>query len=569
MSDFHQISAKIKHYKCFGEEEQGFDCIKPMNLIIGRNNSGKSSLLDLIKFLTDKKPKFQDIEFHQNHPPEIILKTPCTEKDLKRVFQENTSGGEIGMNHWDFGKQYVGRTLNWQYPSSHSAPKFLSLDGTSPNKIRNQEAIEQAFFPKLVGGNESPLKGRVFKRIFPERDITPENDDGNCDVLGNGQKVTTIIHHFINKAWLPSELVEKTLLVELNKIFGPDGKFTDIVCQQLGDGRWEVSLQEELKGRIPLSLSGSGLKTIIIILVFLYLVPKIENSSLENYVFGIEEPENNMHPALLRNLLQYLFEKCQENGCIFFITTHSNVAIDQFSRSSDAQTLHVTHDKKNAICQTVKTYIDNKGILDDLDVRASDLLQSNCVIWVEGPSDRIYFNRWVEIWSEGKIREGTQYQCVFYGGRLLSHLSLENPDEVKEAISILNVNRNAIILMDSDQRSSDSPINSTKRRILEEVQENGGIAWLTECREIENYIPADAVGKILDLSEVPKHVGPYEDFFDYLDDLSVDAGKKHKDKKPVLAEKICPHLTKENLNDLLDLNLKMGEICLAINKWNS
>lgn len=393
MAEFDHFSAKIKHYKCFGEEEQGFDCIRPMNLIIGRNNSGKSSLLDLIEFLTKEKPEFQEIHHHQKHPPEIILETSCAEMDLKRVFQEGTSGGDLRIDHWDFGKQYVGRILKWKYQSSYSINKFLSLDEPQiQNPLKNLNAIEQKYFSELVRNQKSPLTGRIFKKISPERDIVPESDDGNCDVLGNGRRVTNIIHHFINKAWLPSDLVEKTLLSELNKIFGSDGNFTDIVCQQLSNGSWEVSLQEELKGRIPLSQSGSGLKTILIVLVFLYLVPKLEKHSLKDYVFGLEEPENNMHPALLRRLLHYVFEKCKTEGCIFILTSHSNVAIDQFSKNDIAQILHVTHDKKNAKCQTVKTYIHNKGILDDLDVRASDLLQSNCIVWVEGPSDRIYFN---------------------------------------------------------------------------------------------------------------------------------------------------------------------------------
>lgn len=39
---------KVAHYKSFGEEPQGFDEILPINLIIGRNNSGKSALIDVI-----------------------------------------------------------------------------------------------------------------------------------------------------------------------------------------------------------------------------------------------------------------------------------------------------------------------------------------------------------------------------------------------------------------------------------------------------------------------------------------------------------------------------------------
>jgi AAA15 family ATPase/GTPase len=49
------VSIKIKNYMCFGEIPQGFDSIKPINIIIGRNNSGKSRLLDSIEYLVDLK----------------------------------------------------------------------------------------------------------------------------------------------------------------------------------------------------------------------------------------------------------------------------------------------------------------------------------------------------------------------------------------------------------------------------------------------------------------------------------------------------------------------------------
>ncbi len=44
-------SLKIRNYKCFGDDEQGFEKILPINIIIGKNNSGKSSLIDLIEYL--------------------------------------------------------------------------------------------------------------------------------------------------------------------------------------------------------------------------------------------------------------------------------------------------------------------------------------------------------------------------------------------------------------------------------------------------------------------------------------------------------------------------------------
>ena len=44
-------SIYFKGYSCFKKDWAGFDTIKPVNVIIGRNNSGKSHLLDLVEAL--------------------------------------------------------------------------------------------------------------------------------------------------------------------------------------------------------------------------------------------------------------------------------------------------------------------------------------------------------------------------------------------------------------------------------------------------------------------------------------------------------------------------------------
>ena len=41
----------FKGHTCFKKEWSGFDVIKPINVIIGRNNSGKSHLLDLVEVM--------------------------------------------------------------------------------------------------------------------------------------------------------------------------------------------------------------------------------------------------------------------------------------------------------------------------------------------------------------------------------------------------------------------------------------------------------------------------------------------------------------------------------------
>jgi hypothetical protein len=76
---------------------------------------------------------------------------------------------------------------------------------------------------------------------------------------------------------------------------------------------------------------------------------------------------------------------------------------------------------------------------------------------------------------------------MFYGGRLLSHLTA-NDVEVDEFISLRRLNRHIAIVIDSDRSKPEDPINSTKERVVDEFNQGPGFAWVTTGREIENYV---------------------------------------------------------------------------------
>jgi putative ATP-dependent endonuclease of the OLD family len=202
-----------------------------------------------------------------------------------------------------------------------------------------------------------------------------------------------------------------------------------------------------------------------------------------------------------------------------------------------------------------------------LDVRASDLLQANGIVWVEGPSDRLYVNRWIELETDGLLKEGTHYQCVYYGGRLLAHLSADSPDvPVAEVVQILRVNRNAAIIIDSDRENETDRLSETKERLLAEIADIGGVGWVTDGREIENYLPLAAIKT--------KHAnalagpGRYVRFLDYLENMEPGAGRKFTKSKVLFAEAIVPAITKESLSTTLDLVERLKEVVAAIRSWN-
>ncbi len=559
MVEIANLAVKIADYKCFGAQPYGFDQILPINLIIGRNNSGKSALLDLIDFLT--APKNLDALGHQGRRPKAILSGSLTAPELQQVFSESTSGGRIRGNHWQYGKQWIGKPFTW-FVSDRGELGYHSSD--PPFDLE----IVQSYPDMLARIKGNPFSALHFKRLSADRNIVPEIDSADRIVQSSGAGVTNLVQNFINKVDLARSAVEQTLLVGLNAIFEPDGTFTDIVVEQDPNGFWEIRMAEEHKGYVPLSHTGSGIKTILLVLIFLHLVPQIEHRALKQYIFGFEELENNLHPALQRRLLGYLRRIALNEGCRFFLTTHSNVAIDMFAHDRDAQVLHVTHDRKTASVKNVVTYVDNRGILDDLDVRASDLLQANGIVWLEGPSDRLYFNRWIELLSSGAIKEGAHYQCVFYGGRLLAHLSAAEPSvNVDDVVQILRVNRNAILIIDSDCADENEEINTTKQRLVREIDALDGIAWVTAGREVENYIPDAALRQLYKDAKVSNRT-PYSDFAETLDKIQSDEGKRFSRNKVLFAEKVLPHLNLEHLQTMLDWKDKALEVFVRIQSWN-
>ncbi len=119
--------------------------------------------------------------------------------------------------------------------------------------------------------------------------------------------------------------------------------------------------------RLPLDSYGTGIHQLIILCSALVM-----NT---DKIVCIEEPEVYLHPELQRIFLNFLINYTNN---IYFISTHSNIFIDF----------------------------------------------NNGIIWVEGPSDRIYLKNWILLLDEN-LEEGLHYSIMFYGGRLLSHLSVK------------------------------------------------------------------------------------------------------------------------------------------------
>lgn len=551
---YDELEIKVQNYKSFGDKIEGFESIKSINLIIGKNNTGKSALLDLVNFVVDYNQGFMD-QRRRGNKPVVYMKKPLLEAEVENSFPRGQKFTSEPIDMFTYGMTIVGRPVEVKIDVNKKT--FVSIEPDLKPIYSDRKAdIARAYV--------NPLHGKLFRRILADRDIKPEGE-GGISINADGSGATNCVQNIINQYNFQRSWVENDMLLALNEIFEPDATFKRIMVERTAENHWQILLEEEDKGSIALSDSGSGLKTIFLVLLNTILYPKYEGKSLDNYVFAFEELENNLHPSLERRLLRFLQKKAKE-GAIFFLTTHSNVAIDVLSKDETAQIIHVKHDGKSASCSKVETHLEKKLIIDDLDIRASDLLQSNCIVWLEGPSDRVYFNRWVELWSNGQLKENVHYQCVFTGGSILSHYSASDDLSLSE-IPLFRINTNSIVLMDSDKASRSTPLKKRVKSIKQEIEKIGGYAWITNGREVENYLPHQALKSFFPKKVVP-NLSRYEPFYDFLGRFDKKGQAKFSNSKTAFAKAISDLITLDMIKEDDHLKRNIKKVCDAIKRWN-
>lgn len=546
----------IKNYKCFNETGCVIENIKSVNVIIGKNNSGKSSLIETIQFLTDGNKPFLENK-RNNFIPEIICEHKIEKQFIDTSFPLTKSGGQIGMNHNHYGQTFVNSFI--EYSLGEGLTKIFN--GVSKEYIN--EALP--YFNNYLNRVPSPFQTFQFRHLSAERDVQPENQKGDIEIEVNGTGATNLIQSIINRDVYNSELIETELLNELNKILNPDIKFSRILVQQNASNVWEIYFESEFDGRVPLSKMGSGIKTVLLVLIIIYVKPKIDKGNLSNYVFALEELENNLHPSLQRKLYYYLYEFSQKNRCVFFLTTHSNIVIDLFNSLKDTQIFHIHKSQGTSSINSIITQSEFKKILSDLEVKASDILQSNGIIWVEGPSDRTYINKWIQL-IDNNLIEGYHYSIMFYGGRLLSNVTFDFLNN--ELIPLLKLNTNAFVIMDRDGKGISQKLNETKTRIQNEIGTEN--VWITKGREIENYLTNNVIEAWLSTTHKIncKFINSLNTKIeDSISKFDTSKKLKYNLNKNKYSSEIIQFITTSDLHNL-DLNNKIMEIVSTIKKWN-
>lgn len=549
----------LSGYRSFGPQLQRFPKLAKVTVLIGQNNSGKSNVLrfarEVVASVAKERPQLDRLAQHL--PGSAPLRIGVAERisgplpDDHRLVARVTDRGARQQIADLAGRILAEKVrldgtqdLVWSIYDLPERTPYFDNWREALKVLRNEEVnlLWQRLTGQGGGSRTEHWEPETIKRLLlplPSvscalipaiRRIAPQGSSDDFD--GSG------------------------IIARLAKLQNPDvysqndrARFTAInrfLCDVTDrpDATIEIPHDREtilvhMDGKVlPIEALGSGIHEVIILAA--------AATVLNGHLVCMEEPELHLNPILQKKLIRYLERETTNQ---YLITTHSAALMD----TPRAEIYHVQLEGGASRVMQVTSDEHRSSVCADLGYHPSDLLQANCVVWVEGPSDRLYINWWLRTVSPELI-EGIHYSVMFYGGRLAAHVSNAVDDsELTEFISLRRLNRRGVMLIDSDRDKSHAPINSTKKRLQEEFNQGPGHAWITAGREVENYLSATQVSTAL--NEVAPNAQSTSKFgrYDHMLDVTLPRGKPGQASKLEVARYITSHLTP----DLTILDLKI------------
>lgn len=505
----------MNHNYFFGE-------LSKTNVFIGENNSGKSRFLRYLfktdfNFLSDEDlNKFFDEMNHIITPYgnyKIIynfyrtLPQPNKEKFIK-LYDKINSNKELYRNvNFIFLRKledhHDTHTLNnkFYFPIIRGTKDYKTIINNkldtflrSADSIQNKDAINH-----YISLLNLDAKGLESFDIYNDV-ITYEYFNDNKDIKGIKERILTggKLYNEI-KSMLLGDGSQREVIEKFQK-FLQENFFSNYDKVQLIPNEEKKVLYVKI-GNDERAIYdwGDGTQQLIVILYSLY-----KHKDEIGKLFFIEEPEMYLHPGILRKFIEVINSDVFKNHQ-YFITTHSNIVLDTSADTNIKMSIFKFKKVSNKDDNAGKTFLVeqcNNGdvsLLNELGVRNSSVFLSNCSIWVEGITDRLYLKHYLELYykknpKEKVYRENIDYTFIEYGGGNVVHFNFDEKIDDSNSINAKYINNKIFLIVDNDNTKP-----RTKKANRKEKYKSllGNNFYELPVTEIENLITFETLKQIL------------------------------------------------------------------------
>ncbi|WP_312314969.1 ATP-dependent nuclease [Empedobacter brevis] len=536
-----QLKTEVAKQYTTGEEDNSLNNLSRVNIFIGPNNSGKSRFMrdlfidnnitisedylnlkelryTLIKCNDDfENFKKQYSNYNITHKIDLSkLKKNYNKTELYDLFEylknkiNNTNSNQVDFLFKELSRQkkilkdllnksqieITNNTIDF----SNKAIYIPILRGLRSINYQNEEFTREDFyFERTKFDYFKKEKFGTNLNIFDKSIFTGLSlyDDVQELLLGNHEQ---------------RELVED-FEIFLSKTFFQNKKIT--IIPRLKEKDVYINIEGEKEDR-PIYNLGEGVQAIIILTYPLFF------NKGKNLKIYIEEPDVYLHPGFQRILIETLLNTKGFEEFQYFFTTHSNHFLDMTLDYKEISVYKFTKEKEQFHIHN----IDNPDItlLEHLGVKNSSVFLTNCTIWVEGITDRIYIRKYLELYQESLSKESkiyfedVHYSFIEYGGNNITHWNFIGKDEDK-----LNVERlcGKLFLI-----TDDDGVDETKKKGIRLKDLNNALGnryYRLKAREIENLLTDKIIletVKNLEI-EINRDNIKYKSNYSYSDDLKI------------------------------------------------
>lgn len=519
-----------------------------VNIFIGPNNAGKSRFMRML--FTDEE---SGISFTDRNYAAVVEEIDKAIKDLREQF-DRISMADVNdisaafaklsdKKHLPVGDIRSTITKIRELATTLSMTNHISGYSPKPNLISNGNPSDlipyikshgKAILEKLNENFPPDFDYKFFKMYIPIlRGLRPIQMSAQQDftaMYNDNYYHRTVSDYFGNKKkdWEGRIFTGLNLYEDLKKLLlgKKEGRdrvrhFEDFLSKTFFH-KQNVSLVPDINKDVLLIMigdeekhiydHGDGIQNLITLLYPLFL------HSDRNLMVFIEEPEISLHPGFQRLFLETILRP-EFAHVQFFMTTHSNHFLD-LSLDLDKISIYTFHKtQKNGVSITSIENTSNPttNILDLIGARNSSVLLSNCSVWVEGITDRLYLKKTLMLYQEhllaaGEIvtpfREDIHFSFVEYGGSNITHWSFED-DTLWEQIKSSALNNRIYIVADQDNTIEfpDSGKAGRHQRLREQL---GDRFQVIDGKEIENILSEQVLIRTLEDMQKPGRILTYD-----------------------------------------------------------
>lgn len=498
--------------------------LSSLNVFIGTNNSGKSRLLREV--FADKSMEFEPTWESYRKLRELAPTMTKTAADLLRnancnvVILNGNSYPEClkavvppnmitegivpvasirkFMNEF---KTHTNTQINGGYYPQNIFPgidrelqdKFWPYVKEHLSALPNELKFRKVYIPSLRGLRAPDAEPQFFRNrtvndYFKDVDLGIKSGDyqiGDQPIITGLELYTEVRNHLLG------EMSQRQLITEYQEYLGAtffDGSPVALIPRH-GSDVLHVKIGDEAEQ--PIFKLGDGIQQIIILTLPLFIH---RNADL---LYFIEEPELYLHPGMQRSLIDAILDTSNCKSRQTFVATHSaqflditldssQVSVYKFRKELPSSPEKAKHPRFSIASSSNKDF----QLLAELGIRNSSVLLSNCTIWVEGITDRLYFKRYFDLYQVSqpkKFREDFHFSFVEYGGGNITHWAFLD----KEGIDPSRVCGTLLLIADQDAGQA-----KAERREL--LQTCLGERYLClPCREVENLLTPAVIEKVI------------------------------------------------------------------------